>query len=223
MNTEPNTIANSEETEPDLLASISAWRYVIPVLGIIIVTAYFVYFKEQPAATDPDKWGTFGDYFGGLMNPIVAFAAFYWLTQSVKLQKQELKETRDELRDAANAQKALVANGQVQVQLAALTALAASASDELNAAKMERSNIVARRAGLRGAELMLFESNNAQNIARTQRAIERAQSKRDGYLKQMQSILNAHTPATPKESVTEVDIRYSLAEANENASGDKAS
>ena len=54
---------------------------------------------------------------------IVAFAAFYWLTQSVKLQKQELADTRRELKNAADAQQLLVENGRQSVRLAALTAV----------------------------------------------------------------------------------------------------
>jgi len=58
------------------------------------------------------------------MNPLVAFAAFYWLTRSVQLQKKELSDTRKELKNSAESQKKLVKNGEKSVRLAALTALA---------------------------------------------------------------------------------------------------
>lgn len=91
-----------------------------------MVGAYVVYFGlilGLNPAKDAEKWGTFGDFFGGLLNPIVAFAAFFWLTESVKLQKQELAETRAELKNAAEAQHLLVKNGRIGVELAATTAL----------------------------------------------------------------------------------------------------
>jgi len=109
-----------------LSSEIDRWKFAITALAAALIGAYFIYFGlvlNLNAAVDPDKWGTFGDYFGGLMNPIVAFAAFFWLTQSVKLQKQELAETRRELKIAAEAQQEMVRQGVLSVQLSALTAL----------------------------------------------------------------------------------------------------
>lgn len=114
----------AEDTQ--LGENIDKWKMALTAIAAAAIGGYFVYFGimvGQPAATDPDKWGTFGDFFGGLMNPIVAFAAFYWLTQSVKLQKQELADTRRELKNAADAQQLLVENGRQSVRLAALTAV----------------------------------------------------------------------------------------------------
>jgi len=56
---------------------------------------YWFYFKlGRDFSPDPDAWGQLGDYIGGLLNPIVAVCTFYWLTQSVRLQKTELSDTR---------------------------------------------------------------------------------------------------------------------------------
>lgn len=49
-------------------------------------------------------WGQLGDFIGGILNPIVAGAALFWLTQSVRLQKEELAETRAELARSTEAQ-----------------------------------------------------------------------------------------------------------------------
>ncbi|MEQ1582511.1 MAG: hypothetical protein ABL862_08735 [Candidatus Nitrotoga sp.] len=53
----------------------------------------------------PAVWGAFGDYVGGILNPLVASFALYWLVTSVRLQKQELHETRVELAKAGRAQE----------------------------------------------------------------------------------------------------------------------
>ena len=92
-----NEVGTSEDE--DLDGRINAWKKGLTAIGATLVCAYFLYFaiyQNQPAATDADKWGAFGDFVGGLLNPIVAFAAFYWLTQSGKLQRRELSETRQE-------------------------------------------------------------------------------------------------------------------------------
>lgn len=61
----------------------------------VLVLAYFGWFWERPVnKTDPGAWGTFGDFMGGLLNPLVAFLALFWLTQSIQIQRRELRETR---------------------------------------------------------------------------------------------------------------------------------
>jgi hypothetical protein len=86
------------------------------VFALLLYWTWFGLKLGQPLAENPANWGTFGDYFGGLLNPIIAFTALYWLTRSVRLQKEELNETRAALEDAATAQRD-------QVQVASWTAL----------------------------------------------------------------------------------------------------
>lgn len=109
-----------------LKMEVLMWKIIVFGSAVCFVGAYVYYFGvrlQHPLAIDPDKWGAFGDFVGGVMNPIVAFAAFYWLTESVKIQKTELAETRAELTKATSAQNELVKNGRDSVKLSALTAL----------------------------------------------------------------------------------------------------
>lgn len=118
-----------------LHGDILAWRKWLTFFGAALLVSYVVYFGlilGQMPAIDSDKWGAFGDFFGGILNPIVAFAAFYWLTQSVKLQKQELAQTRRELQVASEAQKELVENGKKSIRLSALTSLVGAIDGEIS-------------------------------------------------------------------------------------------
>lgn len=76
-------------------------------LLLIVPISYFAWFKLNNAqlSTDSTKWGTFGDFFGGILNPVIAFFAFYWLTVSIRIQKKELSETQKALSDASESQK----------------------------------------------------------------------------------------------------------------------
>lgn len=49
--------------------------------------------------------GALGDYFGGLLNPILAFLSFIALLWTLKINQEELAETRKELARAAKAQE----------------------------------------------------------------------------------------------------------------------
>ncbi len=78
--------------------------FVILLLVILAYVGKLWFLSGGRLANDPEVWGQFGDYVGGLLNPLIAFLAFYWLTQSVILQKEELAATRDALVDSANSQ-----------------------------------------------------------------------------------------------------------------------
>lgn len=69
---------------------------------------YFVWFfiiNKMELSISSIDWGTFGDFFGGILNPIIAFCAFYWLAKSIRIQKQELEETRETFKESGETQK----------------------------------------------------------------------------------------------------------------------
>lgn len=123
---------------------INWWKWGIASLGAVLVTIYFGYFGlylQHPPALDADKWGQFGDFFGGILNPLVAFAAFYWLTQSVKIQKTELELAREASQKSAQALEAQVQVSQKSVQISAMTALLVSIQSELTLQKGKQKDL----------------------------------------------------------------------------------
>lgn len=129
----------------ELHSKILAWQKWLTFFAAALITSYVFYFGllvGQPRGDNYDKWGAFGDFFGGILNPIVAFAAFYWLTQSVKLQKSELADTRRELQAAANAQRELVVNARNSLELSALTALVKSCEVKIDSLDMKNGELM---------------------------------------------------------------------------------
>lgn len=158
----------------DIQRDIDIWKGRLTLVAIGLFALYAMAFftlKDFPRSLDAEKWGQFGDFIGGLMNPLVAFAAFYWLTRSVKLQKQELAATRAELRVANAAQKELVNDGKKSIRLAALTALTSAIDSEL---KMLNERI-----------LLLDDRlvEGSANLYGTTRAYERNLEERNGFVK----------------------------------------
>jgi len=86
--------------------------------------AWFWYLNNYSVSRSSGDWGTFGDFVGGLLNPAVAYFAFYWLIKSVRIQKEELLETRLALEDTAKSQ-------QQQVQISAMNTLTNSIMAEV--------------------------------------------------------------------------------------------
>lgn len=75
---------------------------------VFFTVIYLLEFKfAMPPADDKTMgtWGTFGDYFGGTLNPTLAFCSFMALLYTVRLQSKELRNSTDQLAQSANAQK----------------------------------------------------------------------------------------------------------------------
>lgn len=115
---ESNRIKELSNTNTDLLIFISFIRIMFKVVYLVLF-AYFLKFVINIPILSDDKgdWGTFGDYMGGVLNPILAFMSFMALLYTIKLQSEELKATREELARSAKAQenseKALAEQSQI--------------------------------------------------------------------------------------------------------------
>ncbi|EOX4797693.1 TPA: putative phage abortive infection protein [Vibrio diabolicus] len=82
-------------------------RFAIGAFVLLVggYTFWFWIYNDIPLSTDSSLWGTFGDFVGGILNPMIAFLAFYWLTKSVKIQKTELEATKLVLAETEKATK----------------------------------------------------------------------------------------------------------------------
>lgn len=83
-------------------------RFSKIVAGLVLYTFFLIAiftanFSVLDFSDDVGKWGSVGDYFGGLLNPILAFLSFIALLYTLKLNQEELAETRKELARAAQA------------------------------------------------------------------------------------------------------------------------
>jgi len=94
---------------------------------LVVLGLYFGNF-HYGLSDKNDDWGTFGDYFGGILNPILAAFVLYWIVETYKLQKTELQETKRLIND--------------QVKLAALTALLNSNLTRISLLKSERIELL---------------------------------------------------------------------------------
>lgn len=61
--------------------------------------AYSFTFHKLPYNDNPGAWGTFGDYLGGLLNPLVSGLTLFVAIQVWQLQRRELEETKEVLRE----------------------------------------------------------------------------------------------------------------------------
>ncbi len=90
------------------------YRYWTPaiILGLLSfpVITYLLKFYSHPISSTAAEWGQMGDFFGGMLNPILAFASFIALLYTVRIQSEELHLTREELKKSVYAQESSVKN-----------------------------------------------------------------------------------------------------------------
>lgn len=80
--------------------------YPIFVIALICIgTIFLVEIVLVICFQGVDKLGAFGDFFGGILNPILTFCSFMALLMTIILQQKELSFTRKELSETTEATK----------------------------------------------------------------------------------------------------------------------
>lgn len=90
MNDSSNPSTNPKEAESVLRTLPSIALFV----AVVLVIGYAVTFHALPIDTDPAAWGQFGDYMGGLLNPLISLFTLMIAVRVWFLQKTEMLETR---------------------------------------------------------------------------------------------------------------------------------
>jgi hypothetical protein len=64
-------------------------------LALLAYIANFAYFQPAPISAEPSHWGVFGDFLGGILNPVVAVCTLIGVWTAVKLQREELEKVNE--------------------------------------------------------------------------------------------------------------------------------
>jgi hypothetical protein len=111
------------------------WLSLILTAAVIAIGAvfwlYFTNFTGELSKKN-DVWGTFGDFIGGTLNPILSFLALIALLLTIILQSRELEATRDELKRSASAHEKQVSYISGQQHRDDLIRLVTKLTDRIN-------------------------------------------------------------------------------------------
>lgn len=94
-----------EELTPARLFKWLAWLLAGAFSTVISVFAFYLMTFYGGLSNSNTDWGTFGDFFGGTLNPILSFLGLVALLLTIVLQSKELESSSTELRRAASAQE----------------------------------------------------------------------------------------------------------------------
>lgn len=70
-----------------LLAGLACFTLIL-----VVLVSYRLQFSSELSSSQ-EKWGQFGDYFGGMLNPLLSFAAFLGLLTTIRVQRAESRKT----------------------------------------------------------------------------------------------------------------------------------
>lgn len=82
-----------KDLNDDLIVFIKIGAFFI----FLAFVFYFINFGFQGLSKDQEVWAQFGDYFGGVLNPVFAFLAFIALLITINLQNKALSQSKKEL------------------------------------------------------------------------------------------------------------------------------
>lgn len=111
-------MGNSEENKKKCNCNIGVIFLILIFAVVLFLIGSFIslFFEINPEGFQAAKQsntesnvlanlGTIGDYFGGMINPLLAFASFCGLLYTIHIQRKELGMTKEELARSADAQE----------------------------------------------------------------------------------------------------------------------
>ena len=99
------TTSSNEQPDHTTTSAWMLWLIAGIALAFGAAATYFYYgqFHSYQLSQQVEHWGVFGDYIGGILNPIFGFFALIALLYTIHLQSKELAASREELRNSAQA------------------------------------------------------------------------------------------------------------------------
>ncbi|HEY9030177.1 MAG TPA: hypothetical protein VIM93_02350 [Kangiella sp.] len=85
------------------------WIFVFAIIALILLVILpYVYFHLELAfAADPKAWALFGDYLGGVLNPLLTIFAVWLVYKTYRFQQDEFAKTFEHMESSARSQKGI--------------------------------------------------------------------------------------------------------------------
>lgn len=93
---------NGDREEAQFKDRVVVLAFVGVAAWAIAVGCYALWFSTHGMSA-ADKWGQFGDFLGGVVNPIIGLATVILIAISLLTQREELRATQRELKDSNRA------------------------------------------------------------------------------------------------------------------------
>lgn len=91
--------ATSGEVPPTDQSWLGKMPIIVFAVATSLIVSYAASFAQAGWSTKPDSWGQFGDFLGGVLNPLISLFTLSVAVKVWQLQKTELGQTRNALED----------------------------------------------------------------------------------------------------------------------------
>ncbi len=69
------------------------WLMLLFVSIVLVTVSYVGNFSSHEISNSPADWGALGDYFGGILNPLISIFTMFFLIKTYFTQRRELEES----------------------------------------------------------------------------------------------------------------------------------
>lgn len=70
--------------------------FTFAILALITISSYIITFHHHSISESPSDWGVFGDYIGGVLNPLISFVTLCFLIKTYFSQRAELRNNEEQ-------------------------------------------------------------------------------------------------------------------------------
>lgn len=95
-----NALARLDEKQTRRLITAGIIGFVFVALSSLILVIFYVRNFGRSLSTDRDDWGVFGDFLGGVLNPVVGIVTIYLVLMNLIIQRKELRNSLREMRSS---------------------------------------------------------------------------------------------------------------------------
>lgn len=89
---------NTEQNETRYLDSVTNYVVAIGAISAFVAIALYAFnFHKYDISTNTSDWGTFGDFLGGVLNPILSFLSLILVLVTIKQQKISLEQSSEQM------------------------------------------------------------------------------------------------------------------------------
>jgi len=81
------------------------WPFWAGIGLFALIVGFYSFNIDGSLSSDTNDWGTFGDYVGGLANPVIALILLYYVYKTFLTQRKQIIEAREEFRKSRMEQE----------------------------------------------------------------------------------------------------------------------
>lgn len=83
------------------------WLFVVALIALIFILLFYILeFGGSSFSNDPQRWGQFADYVGGLMNPLLSIIVLWTLLKTLRLNSEAVAHASNAVNEAKMSREA---------------------------------------------------------------------------------------------------------------------